>query len=70
MLQDCDLFVAAMIEEREQWARRLAREHALLDGARPHRHTLRERAGMWLIHAGRALLRQTPAYRAARRRLA
>ena len=67
---DGSLMVDVLIREREAELRALALRRAALraassDGER--RRSLRERLGYLLIQAGRALLRQGPAYAAPRR---
>ena len=73
MLDTHDMLTAVLMRERERETERAAALGALLRQAyreRDHRHSLRERLGFSLIQAGRALLRQGPAYSAARRGLA
>jgi hypothetical protein len=67
------LLVDVLIQERERETVKAAALRTLLRGADPERdrrHSLRERLGLSLIQAGRALLRRGPAYPAASRRLA
>ena len=69
MLDTHDLLTAVLMRERERETERAAALGALLRQAsreRDHRHSLRERLGFSLIQAGRALLRQGPAYSARR----
>jgi hypothetical protein len=73
MFSSSDLLVSVLIQERERAATQAAALSALLrdaDPRRDRRRSLRERLGVSLIQAGRALLRHRPAYSAARRRLA
>jgi hypothetical protein len=73
MFNTSDLLVDVLMRERQREAERAGRIGALLRDARPapeRRHSLRERLGFSLIQAGRALLRQRPAYSATRRGLA
>jgi hypothetical protein len=68
-----DLLVAVLMREREREREHAARVSALLRGARPGHgrgRSLRQRLGLSLIQAGRALLRHGPAYAVARRRAA
>jgi hypothetical protein len=68
---ESSVLVDVLIRERERELRSLALRRAALHGVESdRRHSLRERVGMALIQAGRALLRHGPAYAAARRRLA
>ena len=68
---ESSVLVDVLIQERERELRSLALRRAALHGVEPpRRHSLRERAGMALIQAGRALLRQGRGYAPARRRLA
>jgi hypothetical protein len=69
MLDTHDLLTAVLMRERERETERAAALAALLRQSyreRDHRHSLRERLGFSLIQAGRALLRQGPAYSARR----
>jgi hypothetical protein len=69
MLDTHDMLTAVLMRERERETERAAALGALLRQAyreRDRRHSLRERLGFSLIQAGRALLRQGPAYSARR----
>ena len=69
MFNTNDLLVSVLMRERERDAARAAALSALLRDATPsrdRRHSLRERLGISLIQAGRALLRHGPAYSARR----
>lgn len=71
MFEVNDLFVEAMVRERERQVVRMSREASLLrHGRLPRPHSLREWVGFGLIQAGRALLRHEPAYAAGRHRAA
>lgn len=71
MFDRSDLFIDTLIRDRERWVVRFSREAMLLRASRPARPTsLRQRVGLGLIQAGRALLRHEPAYAAPGRRLA
>jgi hypothetical protein len=73
MFRSSDLLVEVLMREREGEARKAAVYGALRRAANPRRdrrRSLRERLGFSLIQAGRALLRQGPAYASAPRRLA
>jgi hypothetical protein len=73
MCTSSDLLVEVLMREREGEARKAAVYGALRRAANPRRdrrRSLRERLGFSLIQAGRALLRQGPAYASAPRRLA
>lgn len=71
MFEVNDLFVETVVRERERQVARMSREAALLRDSRPPRaHGLRERLGLGLIQAGRALLRREPEYAASRHRVA
>jgi hypothetical protein len=68
---ESSVMVDVLIRERERELRALALRRAALHGVdSDRRHSLRERIGMALIQAGRALLRHGPGYSPARRRLA
>jgi len=65
------LMIDVLIREREAELRALALRRAWFRRAYPdreRRRSLRERLGLSLIQAGRALLRHGPAYTAASRR--
>ena len=68
------MLIDVLIREREAALRALALTRAAARGAADpegdRRPSLRERLGLSLIHAGRALLRHGPAYATARRRAA
>ena len=69
MFNSNDLLVSVLMKERERDAVRAAALGRLLRDAGPRRdrrHSLRERLGVSLIQAGRALLRHGPAYSARR----
>jgi hypothetical protein len=66
---DSSLMVDVLIRERQADLRAIALRHALAAEHRGRR-SFRERLGLSLIQAGRALLRHRPAYAPARRRLA
>jgi hypothetical protein len=73
MLGSNDLLLTVLMREREREAANAVRLSALLRSAYPERNrrrSLRERLGVSLIQAGRALLRHGPAYAVARRRAA
>lgn len=71
MFSSNDLLVNVLVREREREREKAAALNALLRGAYPERtrrHSLRARLGFSLIQAGRALLRNGPAYATASRR--
>jgi len=73
MFSSNDLLATVLIRDRELEAAKAAAVSALLRAAYPRRersHSFRERVGLSLIQAGRALLRHGTAYATARRRLA
>jgi hypothetical protein len=70
---ESSLMIDVLIREREAELRALALRRGWFRSAYPERErrrSLRERLGLSLIQAGRALLRQGPGYAAASRRLA
>jgi hypothetical protein len=69
---ETNVLMDILIRERQAELRHLAARSAWFRDAAPardRRHSLRERLGLALIRAGRALLRHGPSY-TARRRLA
>jgi hypothetical protein len=71
MYEGNDLLLETLVRDRERRAQEAATLYAMLRDARPareRRHCLRERLGLSLIQAGRALLRQGPEYANAPRR--
>jgi hypothetical protein len=73
MFRSNDLLVEVLMREREREARKAVVYGALRRGANPkrdRRRSLRERLGISLIQAGRALLRHGTAYASVPRRLA
>jgi hypothetical protein len=72
-MMESSVLIDVLIREREAALRALVLSRAAARGADPEgdrRPSLRQRLGLSLIHAGRALLRHGPAYSAARRRVA
>jgi hypothetical protein len=72
-MMESSVLIDVLIREREAELRALALTRAAARGADPEgdrRPSLRERLGLSLIHAGRALLRHGPSYSTARRRVA
>jgi hypothetical protein len=72
-MMESSVLIDVLVREREAELRALALTRAAARRADPEcdrRPSLRERLGLSLIHAGRAMLRHGPAYSTARRRVA